>query len=323
MNYLTVRGNLIEVSIERFPGNIGCKLINIKNEFPVVINVSFIQILISSRGTNSQLFIIRNEVTTVDRVSVLFQSLNITYSRKLQFGIILKKVNVHFNGPVDISNNKFKFSIMHFQSCNVSFSGAIKLYKNYCSNIISLDSYIKILEYSNISFVKNTYQNSLLAVENTEEYNQPYPVCLFQYIAMNRNTITDLLSHYNITFYHNYPTYSSVNHKMCSVSVSFSSIISHCKWLPSVTFHNHSPVTVNKQIIQNDDQSCGYNDKLILCYCSQNKVINCSNDVLGVVYPGETLQTNICKKSGDNDSAVLYAEVHNANLPNSTCKIAH
>ena len=317
------QGNLIKVSITRFPSTVGCKLISINNQ-PVVINISFIKILITNnKGSTSELFIIRNEVATEDRVSVLFESLSIINNKKSQFGIIMKKVNVHFNGPVIISNNKIKFSIMQFQLCDVSFSGTIKLHNNYCNTVISLDTHINILEHTNISFVKNKYQNSLFAVENIKEYNQPYPICLFQYIAMNSNTITDLLSHYNITFYHNYPIYDSVKNNICSVSVSFSSITSHCKWLPSAKFYNHSPATINKQIIQNDDQNCDYNNKLILCYCSQNKVINCSNDMLGVVYPGETLQTNICKKSGNNDSAVLYAEVHNTNLPNSTCKIAH
>ena len=172
--------------------------------------------------------------------------------------------------------------------------------------------------------MKNMYRNSLLVLESTAEYNQPYPLCLFQYIAMNSSTRKDVLSHYIINFYHNYHINISrgfLHNKICSVSVSFCDFISHCKWLPSAAFYNYSPVTISKQIIQSNDQICNYNRNHI-CYCSQNKVINCSIDNLGAVCPGQMLQENFCKKCGNDDNKILYAEVHNRNLPNSTCKIA-
>ena len=107
---------------------------------------------------------------------------------------------------------------------------------------------------------------------------------------MNNSRITaDLLLHYNITFYHNYHINISrgllYNSKICTVSVSFCDFISHCKWLPSAAFYNYSPATINKQIIQNDDHNYNYNHNHI-CYCHENKIINCSIDKLGAVYPG-------------------------------------
>ena len=48
---------------------------------------------------------------------------------------------------------------------------------------------------------------------------------------------------------------------------------------------------------------------------------------LGVVHPGQMLQENFCKKCGNDENTstvhVLYADIHNTNLPNSTCKITH
>ena len=41
------------------------------------------------------------------------------------------------------------------------------------------------------------------------------------------------------------------------------------------------------------------------------------------MYPGQTLQTNLCTVNANDDSTVLYVEVHNIYLPSSTCKIAH
>ena len=58
-------------------------------------------------------------------------------------------------------------------------------------------------------------------------------------------------------------------------------------------------------------------------YATAIKTINCTNDILGSVYPGQTLQTNLCNMCSSDDNTVLYAEVHNINLPSSACKIAH
>ena len=253
------QGRAISIRIVRFPGTIGCKWFTMNNKYPAVINISFIKFQISSTigSLADELLIIENEVAPLTKayVHVLLESFSITNNKNTKFGIIMKKVTVHFHGPVDIYKNKVKFSIIQFQSSIVLFSGTIKLHKNNCNEVILLGTQIKILEYANISFVKNVYRNSLLAVERTEEYNQPYPLCLFQYIAMNRNT-TESLSHYNIKFYRNYIHHSSAKTNICSVTVSFSDIITHCKWLPSAVFYNHSPMTINKQIIQNDDKNC-------------------------------------------------------------------
>lgn len=110
------------IQIEHLPSNTGCKLVNINRTLPVVINMSFIKYLIS--GSNSyrfgDLIVIENSVATLDEVNIFFEFLNIT-ENFIFFGIKLKKVNVHFTGPVDINNNNFRFSIMTFRSCNVVF----------------------------------------------------------------------------------------------------------------------------------------------------------------------------------------------------------
>ena len=319
----------LKIWIVRLPNSISCKIVNANSTVPVVINIRIVKLLISGTSHFGDLLVIDKDVATLDEVNVFFKFLNFTKNSILGCGISLKKVAVHFTAPIDIYNNQFRSSVMRFRSCNVSFSGMVTLRKNFCNEVISLDTYINILEYTNISLVKNKYRNSLLSVESTEEYNQPYPLCLFQYIAINSSRITtDLLSHYSITFYHNYHNNNSRallhNSKICSVSVTFCDFISHCKWLPSAAFYNHSSSTINKQIIQSDDHNCNH-DHNHICYCSPKKAINCSIDKLGAVYPGQMLQANFCKKCGkiDNISTVLYADVYNTNLPNSVCKIVH
>ena len=129
----------------------------------------------------------------------------------------------------------------------------------------------------------------------------------------------DFASHYTITF--NYNTRLLLQSKSNRCSISFCHFLSHCKWLPSAAFYNYSSTPVNQKIIQNDDQNCKYYTHI--CYCSQNKTINCSNGILGTVHPGQTLQANLCNMCTNDESTVLYAEVHNINLPSSTCRIAH
>ena len=58
-----------------------------------------------------------------------------------------------------------------------------------------------------------------------------------------------------------------------------------------------------------------------VCYC--DKKPNGSIDIFGAVYPGQTLKTNLCSMCSNDDSTVLYAEVHNINLPSSSCKIVY
>ena len=144
---------------------------------------------------------------------------------------------------------------------------------------------------------------------------------------MDSSTREDLLSHYIVTFSRNYHMNISrafLYNKICSASLTFCDFIYNCKWLPLAAFYNYSPATINKQIIQSDDQNCNYEHNH-MCYCYQNKVTNCSINGLGTLYPGQMLQANFCKRYGsvDNTSTVLYADVYNAKLPNSTCKIAH
>ena len=58
-------------------------------------------------------------------------------------------------------------------------------------------------------------------------------------------------------------------------------------------------------------------------YVTVTKKPNCSIDILGSVYSGQTLKTNLCNTCSNDDSTVLYAEVHNINLSSSSCKIVY
>ena len=133
-----------------------------------------------------------------------------------------------------------------------------------------------------------------------------------------------------INYYHRIPYYNHIiningsrlhSRKHNREYILFCHYISHCKWLPLGAFYDSDPETVNQQIINIDDNICSYHKHI--CYCSQSKIANCSINVLGTVYPGQTLQTNLCNMYSNDDNTILYTEIHDVNLPNSTCMIAH
>ena len=271
------------------------------------------------------------------KLNILFESLNFSYnyvSAVARANVIsITTMNVHINGTFNVTNNRCRQAIIHFQTCDILFSGKMIFNRNYCKEVILTNTHIKVMEYTNILFFKNRCEKNVILVETSDEYYQPYPLCLFQYIAMNSSTVTkDLVTRYAIILKYNFKSLKH-NHiinfnnsesptQSNDCTVSFCRFLSRCKWLTSAAFHDyidHSPKAVNDKVIQNDDQNCDYHKHI--CYC--DKKPNCSIDVLGAVYPGQTLQTNLCNMCSNDDSTVLYAEVHNINLPSSSCKIVH
>ena len=323
--------DVIKIDITLPPSSIvQCSLVNVNKAFPLTAinhNISFIKC--QFKGNKRKLLTIFNALETLFQVHVLLDSLNILHNSYNQFDrikyndiISVTKVKVHINGPIIVAHNHVFLSIIKFQSCDILFSGMIIFDKNYCKQVMSLDTHIKLNEYTNLTFVNNKYYSKLITVERIEE---PYPFCLFQYISsINGSASEELQAHYNVIVNHNYIVDRKgfqlpLQNNSCYVS--FCHFTTHCKWLPSATFHNHSPEDINKQIIQNDEQDCDYHRHI--CHCSNSNKADCNINTLGPVYPGQMLQTNLCNMCNSNNVTILYAEVHNVNLPSSKCKIAH
>ena len=273
--------NLIRIDVA-LPTN---KIFVIHQEFCLVpINISFINC--QFRSNRQKLLTIENKIVASHQVNVRFESLNILHNRFSHYRriqhydiISVTKANIHISGLFNVIKNHALLRIMRFKSCDILFSGKITFDTNYCNGVISLDTHIKVMKYTNITFTGNKYYSKLLTIESTEDYYQPYPYCLFQYITMDSSSSEELLPHYIIIVNHNY----NINRNHITLptqgnncSISFYHFTSHCKWVPSAVFYNYSPETINKQIIQNDDQNCNHHNHI--CYCS--KEINCSIDII-------------------------------------------
>ena len=299
----------IVISITNLPVYVSGQCDIVSSKAKAVMSIQSSHILF-----NGKINFLQNEAENVlmfKSTTVLFNGA-MTVSRSKTFRSIMEMhySNVTFNGSVEIYGNINPSCeyIIQLISCDVSFSKNITMTQNLCRRIIVLKSdglstYTKVKEYSYITITQNIYTDSLIAVEKYPAYNNPYPFCLFQYMA-SHNTSIILPSHYNLII-------SDVVLHNCELS--FHRFISHCKWIPTAVFFGHNPGDINQQIIQ-----LNYIVKhSTIFYCPD---FNAS--ALGPVYPGQKLQVVLCMPCSKNYS-VLYAETHNTLLPQSACKIAH
>ena len=325
---------VIRVITEVFKGPYDYEQFITNDMILMITNISFVRCEFTYNINALILVENRDPIRGDLKANILLQSLIISRTIPILDNdmhiISISAMNVHINDTFTVTNNKCYLAIMHFQSCDILFSGKIVFNKNNCTKVISVDTHIKIMEHTNLSFVRNICQNNIISVESSDEYHQPYPLCLFQYIPMSNNTMPEesLTTHYAINFIYNVLKYNHIRFHSSKPHapsqgkdgpIQFCHFISRCKWLPSAAFHGYLPEAINNKIIQTVGHKCYYHKHI--CYCS-NK-INCSIDTLGKVFPGQTLQTNLCSMYSSDDSSVLYAEVHSINLPSSACKIAH
>ena len=201
-----------------------------------------------------------------NKVNVFIKSLdfnkNAIEGRETKGKLFITNMNVYIYEPVNFYKNHAGLSTIQFQLCDILFSGKINFDSNHCNEVVLLDTYIKVMEQVNITFINNRYFNRLITVESAEQYmyNQLYPFCLFHYVAVNYNKV-NLPAHFVISFNNNNNVFEDI-HMMPTqnngCTMSFCHFTSHCKWIPSAAFYDYSPEFINKQIIQNDDLNCIY-----------------------------------------------------------------
>ena len=171
------------------------------------------------------------------------------------------------------------------------FSKTILFAHNLCHKIIVIRShqeaaYIKVMEYSNITFSQNNYTNLIALEINNDHYNF-YPFCLSQYVASQIASVI-LPSHYAIIISDN------VRYKC---KFSFYHFISYCKWIYTAVFYGHNSRVINQQIIQIHQELQPSRCHTTIFYCS-----NITADKIGLVYPGQTLEVELCMPCSSNIS---------------------
>ena len=233
--------------------------------------------------------------------------------------IQISSMKVLIQGPVTIDNNRSPDSLLIFEKCNITFSDKVMFKTNVCSSLITLKSetfFVKLIQNATIAFSDNYISNEIIDIDN-DQYHNPYPYCIFQFIS-SQNIYTNTTpspTNYRIIFDRNF--INAKEKEKCKVS--FYHYTSHCQWINSSVFHGYDPTIINEQIVQHESDQM--NERKTICFCSNN-VTDCSLDVLGQVYPGQTLQVELCVPCSGED-ATLHVETHHRSLPTSACKIAH
>ena len=220
---------------------------------------------------------------------------------------------VLIHGPVTISQNNAgkDYCILLFMTSEVLFYDNIIFKQNICKQIIFLHfqyAYIKILEYTNITFIKNKCSNKLIEVMKHSDFRNNY--CLFQYMtSSNKSTVSP--NNYAI----NVKGMSKTQNKTCSFL--YYHFTPNCQWLPTAAFQSYDSETINRQIIHIDDHQLNYH---MICLCYDNGTYDCSRNILGPVYPGQAL--HLCTPCSDK-TFILYTETHDSLQINSSCRIAN
>ena len=225
----------------------------------------------------------------------------------------LIKVRLVLKGPVTISHNKAE-NIIYCIRGDTLFNKN-NIFRSNQDRYIINTKYIKVMQYSNIIFVDNTYKTT--SCSSTK--SSLYIYCGFQYLKL-RNASNISKDNYRIVLKNNHPNDDpyGIKYGLIDCDSRFHQLTTHCEWIPPSVFYGYNPGVVNQQIIQTDQHQLNHHPTI--CYCSHN-ITYCSVDVLEPVYPGQALQVELCV-THSYEGSVLYVETHNTQLPASTCKIA-
>ena len=216
---------------------------------------------------------------------------------------------VDLHGPVIVSYNKAKErGILELVSSEVFFYDKIIFKFNSCRQVCSLDIYMKVMEYTNITFVDNKCSNKLIEVNNIDSKDD---FCLFQYMTFNNDTVSP--NNYIINVKNTLKT----QQKNCSYM--YYRFNPKCQWLPTAGFQSYDSEKINHQIIHINDQQWNYH---MICLCHENGSYDCNRNILGPVYPGQGLQLGLCTPCSD-ETFVLYADTYDSLQTITSCKITN
>ena len=177
------------------------------------------------------------------------------------------------------------------------------------------------MQNANVTFLDNQYYKDLLMFELNNDNNHPYPFCIFQYVSAGANTLTITPADYTIIFNENFLIDSTDTTIHTECTLCFKRFTSDCKWLPRSVFYDQNPGLINRQIIQINHEKVRHH--AFICLTDLKLYGNCTTDILGPMYLGQTLQIEIFALCSDDTNSIIFAETHNNLLPPTACKIAH
>ena len=215
--------------------------------------------------------------------------------------IYVQYADLHLTGPVIFFNislyNSRSNSIIRLDNSNATCSNYIEFKNTTAKSLFSHHS----CSFPNIYFFMFITENSIVNITKSSIYEftscdgegnlRKYPVCYFQYLSDEQLD--------NNYIYHNYSIIVSKNDKVFENNIFNDLPFTHCRWLPRSAFKTAMPLKVNSQYIRYANQSGQFNaSRLIikrkqLCLCDNNISHDCYRDLLGPIYPGQTMTLNV------------------------------
>ena len=250
---------------------------------------------------------------------------NTSFSLNNNLNIVsLSFVKLHLQGPIIFHNNTCTMGILTMHISGVDFTNYIEFSANKAPTLIRYNfawktyNYIMIAEYTTLNVSYNSYTeftkvqiNAIVTISK----------CFFQYFS-NRQ-LDNHHGNYSIIFNNNIEKYTQNAYNNLPIV--------HCSWLPESAYNTALPPVVNKQYIQFINASGKFDNMLpqsnrrkILCYCDDN-LHDCYKEVLGPVYPGQTL-TMMLKDSrytqgGNSNDVVVDTSSPTACLINKSSEL--
>ena len=206
--------------------------------------------------------------------------------------VYLNTANLNLIGPVVFHNNPCNGAtgVIYIHEGMLSLTDYIEFSANKGNAIISYHSrkyhYVMLLE----STILNVSHNDFTNFARTYQISLTTPKCYFQYFS-NRQLGSDF-GNYSIVFENNNEKYTQIAYNNLPIV--------HCSWLPQSAYNTAMPLTVNKQYIQFTNAS-GSKFNLLpqsarqktSCYCETNDLYDCYKELLGPIYPGQTITISL------------------------------
>ena len=186
----------------------------------------------------------------------------------------------------------------------IIISGTITFSHNRVDTLIDMydnnKQYIIMKEGSILNISHNVFITPFRTKLSTAKY--PFPFCYFQYFTSSTSKVRKIERRsFLIRLHKNYK--ERANNYELNFQARYNVPITNCLWLEKSMFQNNDdiPLQINNQYIQFINNSGTYTltqllTQSSLCVCTNATHYDCNIDDLGYLYPGQSLNTFLCRK---------------------------
>ena len=228
--------------------------------------------------------VLTSDASTLWKPRLTINIQNTTLSRlTAEIVLSIKGADLILSGPVIFTEIK-SYGLISTKDSQIYLQHYVELSLNQVFYFFGI-RYIILKENSKLNISKNAFTIILSRKDNEMSvYREGHEDfwCVFQYINMQKQKLT--FKNYSILLRNNTGTFMA--------DERFS--ISHCDWIDDSTFMQLNSEEVNKEVIQlvnNSFTPDGIMNNYI-CYCTDHQYYDCTADVMGPVYPGQTYMLN-------------------------------